>query len=189
MNDAQCCVQAACSAADLSLTQTIAADVCGFVNIPIKKPTNCVASPTTLSGYSYQGCWTVGKYNNALEGDCYMGYDLSLEICIGMCKGFGDGYLYDGVRNGKECFCANHTPYDGSIKVDDSSCKIPCSESKTEVCGGHKGLLGCGKDSRVVLGNIIWRSKNQCAFLVRKEKSALIKIYVPIFFNMRLTRK
>ena len=154
MNSAQCCVKAACSASDLALTEQIAQGVCDYAKIALRQPTNCPTStlitatpaptptgnPTAIAGYVYQGCWTEGATGNALAPGSYnMNLLQSLEACSSFCTMKKMSYM--GLRNWNECFCANHAPVDNSTKLpDESTCNIPCSGNKYEICGGKHSI-------------------------------------------------
>ena len=43
-------------------------------------------------------------------------------------------YLYAGVQYTSECFCGNSYGKYGSLP--ESSCNMPCSGNKTQICGG-----------------------------------------------------
>lgn len=104
---------------------------------------------------------TTGKYIGCFKDDentrLLDGYKVDLEKtnspsrCLNIC--FKLEYQYAGMQYGMECYCGNQRP-SSKFDMPDTSCSIPCSGDKAQICGGHRimsvyrtGKGGGGPDS------------------------------------------
>lgn len=79
---------------------------------PVVTPTTttAVVTPThvpTVGGYNMVSCWSEGDGVRALSGPAFANDTMTLEKCMGLCK----GYVYWGTEYGRECkllSCLSH---------------------------------------------------------------------------------
>ncbi|PQE11362.1 WSC domain protein [Rutstroemia sp. NJR-2017a BVV2] len=95
-------------------------------------------SPSTISGYSYTGCYADNTSNRVLSGIKFA--DVGLESvtntkCVEYCS--AHGYSVAGTEYGGQCFCDNKLP---ATVLDSSKCSMACEGDATETCGGSLAL-------------------------------------------------
>ncbi|KAK0615933.1 heme peroxidase [Bombardia bombarda] len=101
-------------------------------------PTATLAVKSKVGGYVFVGCWTEpGSGGRALSGGGYVGDNVTLEGCAGVCGGGGFGYF--GAEFGRECYCGNSLAA-GSVSAPLSDCSMTCAGDSYEYCGGSSRL-------------------------------------------------
>ena len=92
-------------------------------------------SGISLSGYTYEGCYTEATNGRALTGGSYFDDSLTVEKCAAACKKF----TLFGVEYGRECYCGNNLNA-GSNKAALGDCNFKCSGDASETCGAGNRL-------------------------------------------------
>ncbi|KAI0383543.1 hypothetical protein F5Y04DRAFT_278720 [Hypomontagnella monticulosa] len=96
-------------------------------------PTN----PVRASGWGYCGCWADQPGERALNMEPPLNLGtLTNKGCVQHCM--GRGFVMAGTENGCDCYCGNFL--NGTQKLDDSACSIPCTGDSKQACGGLNAL-------------------------------------------------
>ncbi|KAH7320609.1 WSC domain-containing protein, partial [Stachybotrys elegans] len=82
--------------------------------------------------WTYQSCYTDSS-TRTLPGANLMSASMTLQVCADFC--LAGGWLYMGVENANECWCANG-PLSDSLLADPATCDIACAADPASVCGG-----------------------------------------------------
>ncbi|KAK5999297.1 hypothetical protein QM012_005622 [Aureobasidium pullulans] len=101
---------------------------------PVAQPSVIVGS--SLSNYTYMGCFNETHDRRALNGNSRTGSTNSLESCATFCS----GYAYFGVEYGAECYCGSSLYANSIRQSDETGCNMPCAANASEVCGGSNFL-------------------------------------------------
>ncbi|KAM3076049.1 hypothetical protein ACMFMG_006438 [Clarireedia jacksonii] len=94
--------------------------------------------PSTISGYSYTGCYADSQSSRALSGITFADVGLGSVTntkCVDYCS--AKGYSVAGTEYGGQCFCDNSLP---ATVLDASKCSMACEGNATETCGGSLAL-------------------------------------------------
>ncbi|KAL8947337.1 MAG: hypothetical protein Q9222_006367 [Ikaeria aurantiellina] len=89
------------------------------------------ASTPTVSGYSYQGCYTDSTSARVLTGKSTSSNTMSYKSCSTYCT----GYTYWAVEYGSQCYCGNIFSNPTSPAPAATDCNMKCSGDSTQVCG------------------------------------------------------
>lgn len=95
-------------------------------------------SPSTISGYSYTGCYADNGSDRVLSGITFANVGLGSVTntkCVEYCS--AHGYSVAGTEYGGQCFCDNKLP---ATVLDSSKCSMACEGDATETCGGSLSL-------------------------------------------------
>ncbi|KAI9645759.1 hypothetical protein NHQ30_005191 [Ciborinia camelliae] len=95
---------------------------------------------TTISDYKPMGCYSDLSSSGrtlAWKQDQIPNANLTIEACLHACK--DGGYAFAGVEYSQECYCGVVLG-NGTAKVDESNCQMPCNGNTTELCGGAANL-------------------------------------------------
>ncbi|PQE31984.1 WSC domain-containing protein [Rutstroemia sp. NJR-2017a WRK4] len=95
-------------------------------------------SPSTISGYSYTGCYADNSSNRVLSGVKFANVGLGSVTntkCVDYCS--AHGYSVAGTEYGGQCFCDNKLP---ATVLDASKCSMACEGDATQTCGGSLSL-------------------------------------------------
>ncbi|KAI9048154.1 hypothetical protein LZ554_007949 [Drepanopeziza brunnea f. sp. 'monogermtubi'] len=102
-------------------------------------PTQTVPiAPSTVGGYTYQGCWTESNTGRALNKKTYANDGMTLEMCATFCS-TAPSYRMFGVEYGRECYCGDVLSA-GSVQAASTDCKFLCPGNQLEHCGAGKRL-------------------------------------------------
>ncbi|KAL8662353.1 MAG: hypothetical protein Q9202_004811 [Teloschistes flavicans] len=92
-------------------------------------------NPTTVAGYTAQGCYTEATQGRALTGTAYYNDQMTVEKCAAACG----AYTWFGVEYGRECYCGNNLNA-GSFSTAISECNFACPGDSMETCGAGNRL-------------------------------------------------
>lgn len=100
------------------------------------KPAQYVAA---VGSYVSQGCYAEGKSGRALTSLFLSNSTITVENCVGYCK--GKAFKWAGVEYGSQCFCGSGIS-NGAVLATDGNvgCNMPCAGNKYEFCGGPNRL-------------------------------------------------
>ncbi|PQE13221.1 hypothetical protein CJF30_00003133 [Rutstroemia sp. NJR-2017a BBW] len=117
-------------------------EVCGgFDIISVYQDTTFpTVDETTVSDYMPMGCWSdLGPNGRTLawKQDQIPNENMTTEACLFACK--QGGYAFAGTEYSQECWCGVVLG-NGTAKVDDSNCAMPCNGNTSELCGGAANL-------------------------------------------------
>ncbi|KAL8711481.1 MAG: hypothetical protein Q9220_004139 [cf. Caloplaca sp. 1 TL-2023] len=88
-------------------------------------------STPTVSGYSYQGCYTDSSSARVLTGKSTSTNTMTYKSCSTYCTGF----TYWAVEYGSQCYCGNAFSNPTSPAPAATDCNMKCSGDSTQVCG------------------------------------------------------
>lgn len=94
--------------------------------------------PSTISGYSYTGCYADNSSSRVLSGITFANVGLGSVTntkCVDYCS--AHGYSVAGTEYGGQCFCDDSLP---ATVLDASECSMACEGDATETCGGSLAL-------------------------------------------------
>ncbi|KAG7009839.1 WSC domain-containing protein [Physcia stellaris] len=134
------------------------------------------ASTPTLSGYTYEGCYTDNTNGRVLNGRSTSSNSMSYNFCASFCS----GYAYIGLEFGRECYCGQSYAATTTL-APPTDCSSKCSGDSTQLCGaGNRmnvfkstdkppstatipgwGYQGCYTDSgsaRTLAGKVVYNS-------------------------------
>ncbi|OAA42559.1 Galactose oxidase, beta-propeller [Metarhizium rileyi] len=112
----------------------------GRMSILSMREPQVVAPPgviPTVGQWEYQGCYQDSvNQQRTFFWQNFMNTDLTPKKCLDLCGSFG--YMAAGLEYGKECYCGDpaNIAVQGSKKVDDKQCNIPCAGNSSAYCGG-----------------------------------------------------
>ncbi|KAF2267177.1 carbohydrate-binding WSC, partial [Lojkania enalia] len=112
--------------------------ICGAGNrLNVWKSDTITTPPSTpsITGYTYEGCYTDSVVNRTLTSGFY--YDSAMTNA--MCKDLCDGATLFGTEYGSECYCGEALG-NSTQQVAESQCSFVCSGSDTEYCGAGERL-------------------------------------------------
>ncbi|KJK78891.1 hypothetical protein H634G_05705 [Metarhizium anisopliae BRIP 53293] len=95
------------------------------------------AAIPTVGQWEYQGCYQDNvNQQRTFFWQNFMNTDMTPKKCLDLCGSFG--YMAAGLEYGKECYCGDpaNIAVQGSQKVDDKQCNIPCVGNASAYCGG-----------------------------------------------------
>jgi hypothetical protein len=138
-----------------SATSSAASSVTTSYKTTTTSVTKTVSATTGLSlpsasssplpqGWTYYGCYSDNS-NRVLSGVKFVTVKSGIinnTNCAGACD--SRGFSMAGTEYGGQCFCGNSL--NGSTKLDESKCNMPCKNS-TQVCGGSYALSVYYKNS------------------------------------------
>jgi hypothetical protein len=105
---------------------------------PVVPPSN-----PTISGYTYQGCYSDDVGARVLDAQIQMAWE---EMTIENCAAFCTGYTYFGAEWGQECYCGDSF-VNPTSKLGQGSCDMVCADNVGEICGGSDALSVYEADS------------------------------------------
>jgi len=92
------------------------------------------ATSDVAAGWSYYGCYsdTRARVLTGITLANIGNHQVTNTKCVAYCE--EKGFCMAGTEYGGQCFCGNQL--DGSSKVDESTCNMPCEGDSTQTCGG-----------------------------------------------------
>ncbi|KAK4100770.1 WSC-domain-containing protein, partial [Parathielavia hyrcaniae] len=114
-----------------------------------------------VGDYIYQGCYTDGSTERALDGSTLFDDHMTLEMCAAACS----SYAWFGVEFGKECYCGTALQ-SSSVEKPQSDCTMPCGGNHGQTCGSmsrlsvyhNPALGGTGGSSPASVGEFTYKS-------------------------------
>ncbi|KAL1610151.1 hypothetical protein SLS60_001816 [Paraconiothyrium brasiliense] len=89
------------------------------------------SSPTPSTEFSLQGCYSDAVNPRALSAKSTSSDDMTVNDCAAACI----QYQFFGLEYGRECYCGNTLDSTSTLQPA-ADCKMPCSGSSTQLCGG-----------------------------------------------------
>ena len=96
--------------------------------------TGSSALPTSLASsvqdvYQSVGCFNEPDNVRALNGTFDSSGFMNIQFCLNICN--SEAYLYAGMEDGDQCFCANVLT-SGAALQDESYCNLSCQGNSSE---------------------------------------------------------
>ncbi|MCJ1408115.1 hypothetical protein MMC19_002188, partial [Ptychographa xylographoides] len=90
---------------------------------------------SAVGNYISQGCYNELANRRLLNGPSFTNATgMTVEACVGFCKGSSPSQAYAGVEYAQECYCGSSLPT-GATTAPASSCNMLCKGNNKEFCG------------------------------------------------------
>jgi hypothetical protein len=96
------------------------------------------ASQDDVDGWKYYGCYqdTRARVLTGIKLANIGNHEVTNTKCVAYCG--AAGFSMAGTEYGGQCFCGDQL--DGSSKIDESECSMPCEGDASQTCGGGLAL-------------------------------------------------
>jgi hypothetical protein len=123
---------------DTIVTKVVSETTYAYTTITLYGPAPTDASEPDVDGWSYYGCYadTRARVLTGIELANIGNHEVTNTKCVAYCG--AAGFSMAGTEYGGQCFCGNEL--EGSSKLAESSCDMPCEGDGTQTCGGSLAL-------------------------------------------------